>query len=764
MGFFDDPSQGAGPLGNVIQGWNDWGQYMAQANRDAYAQQQAALHAKPPPPTSLGNVAHDVIDPYTNAANYVMGSLGPLTAPMTGTLKYAHDMAESVGPGLGNAVDVASLGDPAMAPEMLAAHLPSFGSLAAHIGQIPEALAHLTNAPETHFGSLAAAAAGGAAPKLKAAAEAAETAAPAAAAPPPADFAAATPEQFVAARAKSARSGYLTTATADDLANHSLYLAHDNKVGYALDPQGDLQNVFNNDGPRGAGQQALVHAIKNGATTLDAFDGYLPDLYSKYGFVPTGRMKFDPKQAPEKWNFERDGQPDVVFMKYAGGDRGSIGSRARSFPEYNPNAGRYYDDYDSAKADSRAADVGQTVAGTGPAGLPALGEPQGPERGAAALGSLQGGTGVHPADLRGLPDLTPNPTVAQLGGAPPAQSSGLFDLSRLSEAPNVPQFPLQRYDPPRGVSPRVADLVTNQNVRDQMLNVLSQGEQLGGRAWYNTMPFLHEYQSELGNDLGEQGWRRLMDFVAGSSPRSRVADNVRNATYYAMLDRQGLPLPAINPEPYGHLAQKLHRQNFATIQGGGWDLLKNPKPPSFSQNLQGNYLPGTIDAHALKLPAMLSQDPRFLETAFRANEDVPPINVRQMVETGQMPMSEALQRPAYWSAMPKANEYAALENYYRGLGQEMNTPMATAQAQASGWLGGGDITGLGSDPNKPFMSFLEDRINKTAQKLNMDPRDVLRSVIRGKGSLISLPPAVLFGTLGAGALLHQQQQPPPREY
>jgi hypothetical protein len=38
------------------------------------------------------------------------------------------------------------------------------------------------------------------------------------------------------------------------------------------------------------------------------------------------------------------------------------------------------------------------------------------------------------------------------------QASGLFDLSRLHEVPNVPQFDLPRYAPPRGIPTRVLDV------------------------------------------------------------------------------------------------------------------------------------------------------------------------------------------------------------------------------------------------------------------------------------------------------------------
>ena len=48
---------------------------------------------------------------------------------------------------------------------------------------------------------------------------------------------------------------------------------------------------------------------------------------------------------------------------------------------------------------------------------------------------------------------------------------------------------------------------------------------------------------------------------------------------------------------------------------GRWDIYQNPKPASFSQNLQGNLEPGTMDTHAFRNIGMRSGDPRFLETS-----------------------------------------------------------------------------------------------------------------------------------------------------
>ncbi len=170
-----------------------------------------------------------------------------------------------------------------------------------------------------------------------------------------ADLGAATPEEFAAARDRSARAAFLSPETTENLAGKELHLSGDGKVGYALDKEGDLQNLFNNGGPKGAGRAALADAVKNGAKTLDAFDPKLPEIYSEYGFVPTGRMAFNDEYAPKNWNFVRDGRPDVVFMAYQGGSRDTISDRAGTFPAYRQGSAPLYTDFDQAKAVSRAA-------------------------------------------------------------------------------------------------------------------------------------------------------------------------------------------------------------------------------------------------------------------------------------------------------------------------------------------------------------------------------------------------------------------------
>jgi len=131
-----------------------------------------------------------------------------------------------------------------------------------------------------------------------------------------------SPEDFIAGRNKTTRPGFLSDLKPGDLTQHRLFTNQNGTIGAAVDPNGDIQNVFNNSGVQGAGTHALIHAINNmGGRTLDAFEGHLTRLYSQLGFQETGRAPFDPAQAPANWN-PKDGKPDVVFMKWNGYPKG----------------------------------------------------------------------------------------------------------------------------------------------------------------------------------------------------------------------------------------------------------------------------------------------------------------------------------------------------------------------------------------------------------------------------------------------------------
>lgn len=331
------------------------------------------------------------------------------------------------------------------------------------------------------------------------------------------------------------------------------------------------------------------------------------------------------------------------------------------------------------------------------------------------------------------------PAVGKM--VPPPQGR-FFDLSKLDRVPDVPQAPIVRYAPPRGVPERTTDMVSSRAVQRKLGEFMDEGALMGGARWYNTEPVRKAFVDTLGEVHGTAAYQQFLSFVAATSPRSKVPENIRNASYYYTLAREGKPMPQVgdrNPQPYGHMAQRLHQANAQTVAGEGWDVLKNPKPVSFQANLAGNQLPGTIDAHATNLPAMLAKDPRWLATSVRVPDGkggFANLAPQKMFASGELTMKEALSRSPLWAGIPNSTEYGAIEGMYAQMASKRG--LTTAGGQASTWIAGGGVTGLGSEAT-PWMKTFEDVLLRTAERNGEKPSVTLERFITGKGALFSLP-------------------------
>lgn len=317
-------------------------------------------------------------------------------------------------------------------------------------------------------------------------------------------------------------------------------------------------------------------------------------------------------------------------------------------------------------------------------------------------------------------------------------------LKRLPEQPDVPQTDLPRYEPPRGASQRAQDLANDSRVWRQYDRLVDRGLQQGAGAWYNTEPLRRDFLDMHGPE-GQRLYEQYMRMVAGSSTGSAVPANARNASYYFVQSGrpEGLPAATPLPQPYGHKMQQSHlRQAQAAERGEPWDVFKNPKPASFQQNLQGNWQPVTVDKHSTRGPAMLSRDPRWLLTQ---NTEDAARRPQDMVNSGT---NIRFMGPTDWADTPNANEYGILEQVFQDRARRMG--VSPAQYQAGGWIGGGELTGLGSPP-QPFLQVLEDRVLKTATARGETPRKVYTDFLLRRAPLLGV------GGLAAAGLLEEEQ-------
>lgn len=109
---------------------------------------------------------------------------------------------------------------------------------------------------------------------------------------------------------------FLSEHPPEELEDHALYTSSEGVAGIGVSEEGDIQNLHNHTGPPGIGSEFLERGIEDGGRTLDCYDGHLRELYADHGFREVGRIEFDPEYAPDGWNFEDYGEPDVVFMAY----------------------------------------------------------------------------------------------------------------------------------------------------------------------------------------------------------------------------------------------------------------------------------------------------------------------------------------------------------------------------------------------------------------------------------------------------------------
>lgn len=120
-----------------------------------------------------------------------------------------------------------------------------------------------------------------------------------------------------------------------------IFQTADGTAGYMLVPwegkpgEYDLCNVFRTpEGPKGAGQAAVVQAISQGATTLDCIGEGLARIYHKYGFRVYKVVAWDDQYAPAGWDYQKHDRPPIYFMRYVGDTRDPEEIRRRAESGY----------------------------------------------------------------------------------------------------------------------------------------------------------------------------------------------------------------------------------------------------------------------------------------------------------------------------------------------------------------------------------------------------------------------------------------------
>lgn len=133
----------------------------------------------------------------------------------------------------------------------------------------------------------------------------------------------ATPEEFYEAigraKANNPHGAFVTQHEIEEYAKMMLFITTDGNAGIAITEDNNIVSVFNGGEKRGVLKTLLPVAIGYGGRKLDNYNSAgLSTLYELYGFNPVSKVKFNSKFAPDDWNYERDGEPDVVFWIHNG--------------------------------------------------------------------------------------------------------------------------------------------------------------------------------------------------------------------------------------------------------------------------------------------------------------------------------------------------------------------------------------------------------------------------------------------------------------
>jgi hypothetical protein len=156
-----------------------------------------------------------------------------------------------------------------------------------------------------------------------------------------------TPESYVDELNKTIESDpetYWSVSKVDlDTAKNSKIVGDSDGKGIVT-PDGDIKGVFKalSSSIKGVADKVLAAAVKAGGIKLDNYDNYLTKTYTRNGFRVVSRTPFNEEFAPDGWNKEKHGTPDVVAMVYDPDNKLDI--EEKSFEDYD-QAMKYRDSF-----------------------------------------------------------------------------------------------------------------------------------------------------------------------------------------------------------------------------------------------------------------------------------------------------------------------------------------------------------------------------------------------------------------------------------
>lgn len=302
---------------------------------------------------------------------------------------------------------------------------------------------------------------------------------------------------------------------------------------------------------------------------------------------------------------------------------------------------------------------------------------------------------------------------------------------------------------------RARALVTERNrISDKLADKITQSGILDSDARY----FYHSdgpiYRGAQKAGLSpEEAEAYLNDFskiFAATSPRTKVEENIRNATSVMAKMDAGIPHRQIVGKGSGGISEKgypmmtgkggIHGNLIDDIINfGAIDRATNTKPATFGANMVGNRSGVTADTHAIRGALMAMNDDiagsvpeGFILPKFRDSYKADPTKLtpNMIDDTVGKQMIEVDGRK-----VNAQTEYPVIADIYHDVADKLG--VEPAEAQALGWFGLGDETNLGS-ARKTVSDIFDERIDVTAKELGTTPEKVAELVFRRKIPLMSL--------------------------
>ena len=360
---------------------------------------------------------------------------------------------------------------------------------------------------------------------------------------------------------------------------------------FSVSPSGEINSVVRQqDEPNKAlATEALTTAKRHGGRWLSVFDTQIAEKYARAGFRPVKRMKFADEYAPEGWDYDKfsqynAGRPDVVFMEYDPSYKGEYSAG-------DTNVGEYTDDYDAATTELTV----RAAAAEDPLVL-----------GKRVLGKRAEHLEVPVKDRpKAVPELLQMSTTPEgYTRSLPAQAE--VATPRLPEGAKYPQ------------NDRIRPLIERQDELAELLAKRMEPHK-GGPAqyFYHSGPVV-EAAERAGMDPEEAraAFNQFADYYAATSPRTQTEQNLRNAALARWKAEQGVPLtetvgpggatatgePLMGEKGYPMMLGEsgIHALRLGELGTGGPNMLTNPKPYTFAENIKGNLEGVTADTHAIR--------------------------------------------------------------------------------------------------------------------------------------------------------------------